>query len=154
MGDCKMDIQTKTQGIVNVTDEQRLEFVSGLLGFEDEKEFALIPSEYEPFFWMQSLSTVSLAFLVVDPFFIRTDYEVDIDDKNLEAIGIKDASDISVLAIVTVPGIAGQAITVNLQGPIIINKKNGMCFQAVLHDTPWTTKHALISELKKEDSSC
>lgn len=149
-----MDVKTKTQGVVHITDEQKFEFVTGLLGFEDEKEFALIPSNYEPFYWLQSLGQPSLAFLVVDPFFIRADYEVDIDDKNLKAIGIQEPSDISVLAIVTVPSIAGQTITVNLQGPVIINKKNRKCFQAVLHDTQWTTKHEIVSELQKRSASC
>jgi flagellar assembly factor FliW len=149
-----MDVQTKTQGVVQITDEQKLEFVSGLLGFEDEKEFALIPSNYEPFYWLQSLRLPSLAFLVVDPFFIRDDYEVDIDDKNLEALGITAPSDISVLAIVTVPGIDGQTVTVNLQGPVIINKKNRKCFQAILVDAKWTTKHEIVSELKKRSASC
>jgi flagellar assembly factor FliW len=149
-----MKVKTKTQGVVEITDDQKLTFVSGLLGFEDEKEFALIRSDYEPFFWMQSLNTPSLAFLVVDPFCIRGDYEVDIDDKSLETIEIQKPSDISVFAIVTVPSLPGQTITANLQGPVIVNKKNRKCFQAILHDTQWTTKHALVSEIKKEGSPC
>jgi flagellar assembly factor FliW len=149
-----MDVQTKTQGIVQITDEQKLEFVIGLLGFEEATHFALIPSNYEPFYWMQSLQHPTLAFLVVDPFLIRHDYEVDIDDKSLVSIGITTPSDVSVLAIVTVPSKPGQPVTVNLQGPIVVNKTNRKCFQAVLHDTQWGTRHEIVSEIKKRSASC
>ncbi|MDR1784910.1 MAG: flagellar assembly protein FliW [Spirochaetaceae bacterium] len=148
------EIQTKTQGPVTITEEQTLSFVTGLLGFEDEKEFALIPSNYEPFFWLQSLKTAALAFLVVDPFLVRKDYEVDIDDKSLEAIGVSSPADVGVLGIVTAPSRPGQGVTVNLQGPIIINKRNRKCFQAVLTDTTWTTKHEIAAELQKRSAPC
>jgi flagellar assembly factor FliW len=149
-----MDVQTKTQGIVQITDEQRLEFVSGLLGFENETQFALIPSDFAPFYWMQSLQSTRLAFLVVDPFLIRHDYEVDIDDMSLKSIGVTSPSDVSVLGIVTVPTVQGQPVTVNLQGPIVVNKVTRKCFQAILHETQWTTKHEIATEIKKRSASC
>ena len=82
---------------------------------------------------------------------ICDDYEVDVDDRTLEQIEITSAADVVVMAIVTVPG-DGSPVTANLQGPIIINKKNQQCMQVVLNDSKWTTKHNIIEALKKRGS--
>jgi flagellar assembly factor FliW len=135
-----MTIETKTRGTVEIDEKQKLFFPQGLLGFEDYTGYALIESEYEPFYWLQSLQDRTLAFLVVDPFFIRKDYEADIDDCGLELIGSPAAEDLLVLAILTVPQGSGP-VTVNLQGPLVANKRTNQCFQAVLSDPRWTTRH-------------
>lgn len=147
-----MKIQTKTMGIVDVAEEHIINIPQGLFGFEDYTDFALITSEYQPFVWLQSIQDNKLAFLVIDPFIICEDYEVDIDDKELAKIGIKDPADILVFAIVTVPG-DGSPITANLQGPLIINKKERKCMQAVLTDSKWTTRHNIIEALRKQEKN-
>ncbi|MDR3285016.1 MAG: flagellar assembly protein FliW [Treponema sp.] len=135
-----MTVETKTRGTVEISEKQQLLFPQGLLGFEDCTGYALIESEYEPFYWLQSLQDRNLAFLVVDPFLIRKDYEADIDDRALERIDSPSAEDLLVLAILTVPQGNGP-VTVNLQGPLVINKRTNRCFQAVLGDPRWTTRH-------------
>ena len=146
-----MEVKTKSNGIVNVKDEQLVTFPEGLLGFEKYTKFALIDSEYEPFIWLQSLDESALAFLMIDPFIINPDFEVDIDDKELGKIGIKDPSDVLVMTIVTVPN-DGSPVTANLRGPVIINKKTHEGMQAILNDPKWTTKFDIVSALAgKED---
>jgi flagellar assembly factor FliW len=147
-----MDLQTKTKGTVTIEDTQRFFFAHGLFGFETCTEFALIEAEYEPFFWLQSMQEPALAFLTVDPFLIRSDYELDIDDKNLGDIGITNPSDVTVLAIVTLPK-DGRPVTVNLQGPLVVNKRANKGFQAVLSDPRWHTKHIIEAELQR-GASC
>ena len=92
----------------------------------------------------------NLAFLLIDPFLICEDYEADIDDREMLKIGIKDPAEVMVMTIVTVPS-DGSAVTANLQGPLIINKKNRMCMQAILEGTRWTTKHNIIEALKRKE---
>ena len=84
-----MDVVTKSGEVVKITEKQVYTFPNGLLGFENFKKFALIESEYEPFFWLQSLDEKNLAFLLVDPFLISTSYEADIDDESLNTTGPK-----------------------------------------------------------------
>lgn len=134
----------------NVEQKQIVTFPDGLFGFEDYKKYAIIESEYTPFIWLQSLDDEKLAFLIVDPFIICADYEADIDDENLSKIGINTPEDVIVMAIVTVPS-DGSHITANLQGPIVINKKNNMCEQIILSDNRWTTKHDIIDALKQRE---
>ena len=57
-----MDVVTKSGEVVNISEKQVYTFPNGLLGFENFKKYALIESEYEPFFWLQSLDEKNLAF--------------------------------------------------------------------------------------------
>ena len=147
-----MEVKTKTLGTVDVPDSHIVHIPQGLYGFEDYKDYALIDSEYKPFVWMQSLGEQNLAFLLVDPFLICTDYEIDVDDKNLAEIGISSPKDVVVMVIVTIPA-DGSPVTANLQGPLIINKTNRKCIQAILSDPKWTTKYDIVQNLKKREVS-
>jgi len=142
-----MEVKTKTMGTVTIDKKQVLDFPCGLFGFEDFHRFALIESEYQPFYWLQSLDESGLAFLIVDPFLIVPDYELDIDDKTLMEIGITSPADVIVFAIITVP-VENGPITANLQGPLVINRKNNKVLQVILNDSKWTTKHNIIKALK------
>jgi flagellar assembly factor FliW len=142
-----MEVKTKTMGTVSVEDSRILDFPNGLFGFEDYHRYALINSEYEPFMYLQSLDVSTLSFLLVDPFIIASDYELDIDDKTLSEIGITSPADVVVFAVVTVPVAAGS-VTANLQGPLVINRKNNKAMQAILSNSKWTTKHNIIKAIE------
>ena len=144
-----MEVLTKTKGRVEVEEKQIVTFPDGIMGFESFKKYALINSEYEPFIWLQSLDKSSLAFLLVDPFLICSDYEADIDDASLAQIGIESPEDLVVMTIVTIPT-DGSSITANFLGPIVINRKNNKCMQVILTDNRWTTKFDIIESLKKK----
>lgn len=148
-----MDVKTKIGTTVSVDENHILNFPEGLFGFELYHNYAIFDSEYSPFMWMQSLEDSNLAFLIVDPFLICSDYELDVDDKTLLKIGITSPKDVIVMSIVTIPK-DGSAVTANLQGPIIINRNNKECMQAVLNSTQWTTKFDIIKALKSKEGIC
>ena len=145
-----MQVETKMMGSQEVSSDRLITIPAGLFGFEEYTDYVLIDSEYEPLIWLQSLQAKSLAFLLIDPFIICKDYEADIDDKELLKIGLHDPADVWVLTIVTVPG-DGKPVTANLQGPLVINKKNHQCLQAILSDGRWTTKHNILEALKRKE---
>lgn len=144
-----MEVKTKANGIVNVDEKQLVTFPEGLLGFEKYTKFALIDSEYEPFIWLQSTEESNLAFLMIDPFLICSDYEADMDDSALRNIGVDSAEDIIIMTLVTIPK-DGSAITANFLGPVVINKKNRKCLQVILNDSRWTTKFDIVKALKQK----
>ena len=146
-----MKVATKMSGTVDVSADRIIKMPFGLFGFEDYTDFALIDSEYPPFVWLQSMQEKNLAFLLIDPFLITDDYEAEIDDNELLKIGIKDPADVMVLTIVTVPD-DGSAVTANFQGPLIINKKNHQCMQAILDGSKYTTKHNILEALKRKEA--
>lgn len=124
-------------------------FPQGLYGFEEYTNFILQDSECEPFMWLQSEQESSLAFLVVDPFLFFPDYEIDVDDKSLKELGITKPEDVYVLSIITISKTRPLGITANLQGPVVINKKNNKARQVVLLDSKWRTKHDLLAANSK-----
>ncbi|OJF77570.1 MAG: flagellar assembly protein FliW [Treponema sp. CETP13] len=144
-----MDIKTKSLGIVNIDKKPKFQIPSGLFGFEEEKKYVLLESDYSPFFWLQSIENDKLAFLVVDPFTFFSDYEIDLDDGTVEDLGIKKPSDVMILTIITIPK-EGKPITANLQGPLVINKRNNIAKQVILDNPQWTTKHSLHEAMQSK----
>lgn len=149
-----MEIQTKQMGVIQISEEQIIELSEGFYGFEEFHKYALIDSEQKPFIWIQSLEDKNLAFIAIDPFIFRPDYELDISDDILTPIEVQSPKDLLVFALVTIPP-SGEPITANLQGPLIINKKNKKALQAVMNDGKWKTKHDILKELENSRSeSC
>lgn len=144
-----MEVETKANGVVEVSEKQIVTFPEGILGFEDFHKYALINSEYEPFIWLQSLEEKNLAFLLIDPFLISSEYEADIDDESLKKIQVTSPEDIVVMTIVTIPS-DGSEITANFLGPLVINRRNNKCMQVILSDGRWNTKFNIIEALKKK----
>jgi flagellar assembly factor FliW len=94
----------------------------GLLGFERVKNYVLLTRpEEDPFLWLQMVGDAKQAFLVVAPHFILADYSPDLSDLDVAFLELNDPSEAFVLNIVTMRG-NGQA-TVNLKGPIVINRR-------------------------------
>lgn len=141
-----MRITTKAYGELDVDERQLVTFPAGLLGFEQFKKYALLDAPQKPFFYLQSLDVTELAFILIDPFLFRSDYQVDVSDEALGEIGIASPDEVLVFAIVTVPGDGGAA-TANLMGPLVINKTNRHGMQAVLADARWKVKHDIMAEL-------
>jgi len=148
-----MDIETKSMGTVNIDNKPLVKMPAGLFGFEKYTKYVLIESKYSPFLWLQSLEDKTLAFLVVDPFSFFTDYEIDVDDETVTDLAIEKPSDVMILVIITIPE-TGNAITANLQGPLVINKKNYKAKQIILDNPQWTTKHCVFSSDTNRGSQC
>jgi flagellar assembly factor FliW len=145
-------IQTKAYGTIEVDERQKVTFPSGLFGFESIKDYVLIDAERQPFYWLQSLEAEHIAFIIINPFLFRPDYELDIDDDLVREIGIASPEEALIFTIVTIP--PSGPMTANLQGPLIINRKTRIGKQGVLTDPRWKTKHDIMQELNKDGVSC
>lgn len=141
-----MKVLTKAYGSVDVDERQKINFPIGIYGFEKFKDYVLLDANQQPFYWLQSLDVQEIAFILINPFLFRPDYQLDVDDRELDEIGLKRAADALVFAIVTVPAMSGP-MTANLQGPVIINKANQMGIQAITRGESWKVKHDILAEL-------
>jgi flagellar assembly factor FliW len=112
-------------------DPNQVRLPMGLLGFEPIKDYVLLanPAE-EPFEWLQVQDNNSLAFIVVNPFLVSPEYQPDIPQPDVDFLGLKEASDAILLNIVTVHG--PQRATINLKGPIVINRHTRIGKQVIL----------------------
>jgi flagellar assembly factor FliW len=138
-------VATKPYGLIDVDERQKITFPQGLLGFESLKTYVLLDAERQPFYWLQSIDDEQVAFILINPFIFRPDFEANIDNEELKTIDISDPETALLFSIVTIP--AQGPITANLQGPLVINRETRCGFQAVLADPSYKTKHDIIAEL-------
>jgi flagellar assembly factor FliW len=141
----EVKVQTKAYGSIEVEERQRIVFPQGLFGFEELKDYVLLDAEKQPFYWLQSVEREQVAFVVVNPFLIRPDYEVNISNEELAEIGVDAPEKALIFAIVTIP--AEGPMTLNLQGPLAVNRETRQGKQAILSDSRWKTKHDIMAEL-------
>ncbi|WCJ58183.1 flagellar assembly protein FliW [Fontisphaera persica] len=112
---------------------QVLHFPAGLLGFENLKQYVLLGSPEEaPFLWLQVVDEPNLAFVVVPPAAVVENYTPDLSDEDVEFLGLQSPEDALVLNIVTVRG--PTRATVNLKGPLVINRRTLVGKQVIPHN--------------------
>jgi flagellar assembly factor FliW len=124
-----------------------LHFASGLPGFPDVRRFLLvrIGGDDSPFSVLRSLDEgTELEFVVTHPGLFFPDYEPEIDDDTANRLELKSAEDALLLVIVTVADPVA-ASTANLLGPIVVNRHTRAAAQAVLGNSGYATREALVS---------
>jgi flagellar assembly factor FliW len=116
---------------------------AGLLGFEHIKNFLLIANPAEaPFRWLQVKNNPSLAFVVIEPSLFVPDYRPDIPQPDVDFLGLTSPDDAAVFNIVTVQG--PRRATVNLKGPVVINRNTGVAKQVVIANAvDYSVEHPL-----------
>lgn len=120
-----------------------LTFDDGMPGFPGQQQFSLmaVPG-LEPFLTLEPADGVGPTFVVVPPSAVLEDYEVPVDDDTALALGITDPDDAYILAIVAV-GTDEGGHTVNLLGPLVVNRHSGRARQVVLFDSDYALRHPL-----------
>lgn len=139
-----MKIETTRFGIMDIPEDQIVTLKGGLLGFSECTRFALVPEVTDsPFQWLQSLDMPSLALAVADPAKIPLDYHFSLEDSAVQDLGSIQLEDFHVFVVVT-GGDTLQDFTVNLLGPILINKNTRLGRQIVLTDSTYRSDHPLF----------
>lgn len=129
-----MQIETKFHGPLEIQDTDKWRFPKGLPGFEEEKEFTLLPIEGNNMFQvMQSTQTPAVAFIVANPYTLIDDYSFDIDEPTIELLDIQNPEDIMVLGVVSLKQ-PFENSTINLQAPLIFQLNNRKAKQMILND--------------------
>jgi flagellar assembly factor FliW len=115
----------------------------GLLGFEHCKSFTLSAKPLEePFLWLQTAGNPKVTFLVVSPFVVLPDYRPDIPEEDARFLGLQRPEDALIFSVVTVRG--PQRATVNLKGPIVLNRRTLMAKQVIPLNAPdYSVAHPL-----------
>lgn len=141
-----MKILTKYHGEKEYDEKDIITFDKGLPGFEGLKKFIMFPvEENEVFNILHSIEDQNIGLIVVSPFYVKDDYEVDISDSCIEGLNIKETEDVLVLNTVTVSSNI-KNITVNLQAPIIINIKDKKGEQIIIDKDKYPIKYPIFKE--------
>ena len=145
-------VYTSRFGEIEVDEKKIVHFKDGIPAFEDEHEFIILPYDEEsPYYFMQSLSTPDLAFLLTIPFLFFNDYTFEIDDATVNELGITSPDAVFYYSMVTIPNGSIRYMTANLLAPIVLNSKNMQAKQVVLEKSNYTTKHRLFPESGKKE---
>ena len=116
-------VPSEVLGELAVPADSVLTFPTGLFGFPECRRFALVASEREGLYWLQSADHAALVFLLVDPFVAVDGFVVELSPPELSELEATTESDVAVLAIVTLAAPEQGGCTVNLQGPLAINMR-------------------------------
>lgn len=137
--------ETSRFGEIEVIAENIICFTGNIIGFDNSKNFMLIPhAEDSPFTWLQSLDEPEVAFVLIQVFDFFPDYAPDVDDNDLSEVGITSAEELILATLVSIPE-NYKEMTANLVAPIIINKSNRLAKQVVIKNfDKYNTKERII----------
>jgi flagellar assembly factor FliW len=131
---------------VSVDSRQIITFNGGLIGLPHLRVFALIEDEYSlPIRLLQSVSVPDFVFVVINPFTVYPDYDIEISDVDAHELGVASASDVLVLSIVTIPEDL-RFVTANLLSPLIVNMRNKRGKQILLSDTDYPINYRILKD--------
>ncbi|MBI5868972.1 MAG: flagellar assembly protein FliW, partial [candidate division Zixibacteria bacterium] len=126
-----LTVTTTRFGNIETDEGHILDFPKGLLGFENNRRYALLSRpDYQPFMHLQSLDDPGLAFVVVNPRLFFQHYKVEVDPREIVELSVSDTRQLETWVIVTVPE-DWTRMSANLQGPILVNRENYRAKQVV-----------------------
>lgn len=130
-----MNIETKFLGQVTIEEKEIIKFPNGIPGFEDNKDFVILPLEKDsPFAILQSIKQQEIGFVIALPFIFKDDYVFDLMEEDKEELKLMSSEDLITYSIVTLKEPFNSS-TLNLQAPVIINHKQKIAKQLVLQDS-------------------
>jgi flagellar assembly factor FliW len=140
-----------------ITDQSAIEFPptvahtfslpQGIIGFREyaQAELLYVPDNL-PFLWMKLSSPKdSVHFVVIEPGGLVPNYAPELFDEDALALGLADSSEAMVLNIVTMEHQRPLDATVNLVGPVIVNRRTRIGRQLVIANySRYGANHPLV----------
>lgn len=132
-----MKAKTRLFGEIDIEEAKIITMEGGMIGFPDMKKFTLIFDEEKDgkgkIKWFQSMDDPDVAFPVMDPIFIKEDYNPSVNDELLKPLGNILPENTFVLVTATVPKNI-EEMSINLKAPIIINLDTMKGAQIIVED--------------------
>ena len=145
-----MKVNSLRFGPLEVPDSKVIKMARPILGFEHLETFCLVDiEELRPFMWFQSVEDESVAFLVTNPLLFCSNYRIEINPQEIAELRVDDVTSVETYVIVTVPE-DPRDVSANLQGPILINTRNGLAKQLVLVNSSYRIRERLLDSLALE----
>lgn len=138
-----MKYQTRDFGEIDVQEEDVLEFIQPIFGFEDCKRYTIIRNEEfgEQIVWLQSLEESEVCFILFDPSGLTSFYTPQLSEEQMGRLGDGEL----VCWVVGVVPADFQNTTVNLKSPVVINSKTRRGAQIIL-DQEYPIRYYLLRD--------
>ncbi len=141
-----MKVMTTRFGEIEIDDDKIIEMPDGMIGFMEKRFVLLLPDNNGRFFWYQSVENPALAFVVTDPMEYVPGYEAVLTPDEYDRLKLDpESAEVIILAVTTITNEA-KDITINLQGPIVVNPANMTAKQIVLENGKYAIRHPLFSD--------
>ena len=149
-----MEIETTRFGHVEIDENLIIALPEGILGFEDCKRYIILDhvDKESPFKWFQSIDDPSLAFVITDPLIFVPDYKAKIHKEELKGIELSDATKALIVVIVNIKRDHSE-ITINLQGPLVINPEKKLAKQSIMRTDDYSVRHVIFSKQTNQNQS-
>jgi flagellar assembly factor FliW len=145
------ELKTKFFGTKQISEDQIIRFPEGIYGFSEEKSFFLFKEKEEsPFYWLQSVENEDLAFVIMEPNVIIKNYMPSILRQDLEHLKVESLEQCKIFAILTIPENHPEEMTINLQGPILINFKEKLGKQVISLDDNHGVRMKVLDLMEKQ----
>lgn len=148
-------LQTKYFGEIEYEEAEIIRFAAGLFGFEEEREFLLLPFEGSAgtLLCFQSVQTPALAFVAMDPFALLPEYAPVLQPQELEELGVSDSQELGFYVLCVVKKPVSDS-TVNLKCPVAINPDTRAARQVILESDVYEMRHSLAQFSTEEGAPC
>ena len=142
-----MEIETTRFGQVEINENLIIALPDGILGFEDFKRYIILDhfDKESPLKWFQSIDDPSLAFVVTDPLIFVPEYKAKVSKEEIKNIKLPNASKAVIVVIVNLKRDHSE-ITINLQGPIVINPEEKLAKQVIIRESDYSVRHVIFSK--------
>ena len=143
-GGKELKLQTKYFGEIDYLPDEEFFFPAGLYGFEEEHHFLLLSFEGRggTMLCLQSVSTPSLAFVLMDPFSLWAEYRPVMQEAELRVFGVEDGSALCYYVLCAVREPVSKS-TVNLKCPVVVNPVTKEARQIILETDLYKMRHPL-----------
>ncbi len=146
-----MKLNTRIFGEIEIAEDKIITFENGIIGFPDLKRFVLLHDEEKGtkvgLRFLQSIEEPAFALPMMDPLVVKLDYNPEVDDELLTSVGKLTPDNILVLVTATVPADLTR-MSVNLQGPVIINVDERKACQIILEGGMYPVKFPVYDILQ------
>ncbi len=107
-----MNLETLNYGTISYNEENIVVFEKPLLGFNNLKKFVLVEIEQNSMFnLLQSIEEKAVGFIVLSPFSVRQDYEIELDEATIKELEIESHEDVAIMTTVTLNEVAEKTTT-------------------------------------------
>jgi flagellar assembly factor FliW len=135
-------LKTSRFGEIEIDQTRSLHFPEGILGFPEQKEYVILEHKSgSPFCWLQSMESPDLAFVMVDPLLVKSDFLEELSPSDRRWFETEDGVGKAVFALVTIPPGRVDQMTVNLLGPVLIDLKSRTARQIILANSGYSYRH-------------
>ena len=143
-----MKIKTTRFGEISIDEEKIIHMPYGMLGFPNARQYIIFHHKPDsPFFWYQSVDDPALAFVITSPFFLASDYHVDVEQVFKEMNWECPSKDhLELYVVVNIPKGSPEKMTANLIGPVLINNTVRQAVQMVISNSSYSHKHPLVEQ--------